>query len=455
MARNNKRNPRTEAAALTQNADKPNTGESSEPIVEQVTFQSINRGPKTIPGWRAATRMAESVYFPDRSTLYDYYEDFLLDWHLKGILKKRVRNTTNKTLVYKVDGKIVEEMNTLINSKEFRRLRKRRLWRRLGWGLFGADFIAGKKFKWREVPIKHIKPKWQVISYEQSGKDGIDYTKLWNCWILGAEDDDLGELLPAGFYVQLKKGAVSDWAEYIQRFAQPAEVFKYSAGDTQTKQVLKGVVENPGATKKLLLPKEAEYETQGDNSGNGNGQVQEGMRNAMNQEMSVGVLGVTETTTSSDSSGYAQSQTHLKGETEVTNDDMGDEIADFNDPYFINILKSYGYPVSENGAFEHEAIPNINYLVQKSQVDVTIAKAFNLPLSKKYLVDTYSLVLGEGTDAVTLQQQPMNDPNNPDPSKPKDPSQQKRQKDSQPQNKVSTWWREFRNRLADFFAPAP
>ena len=53
----------------------------------------------------------------------------------------------------------------------------------------GLEFIPGKNIAFNLVPKKHIKPKTQLITFEQFGlEEGIDYTNLKNVWIMLDED---------------------------------------------------------------------------------------------------------------------------------------------------------------------------------------------------------------------------------------------------------------------------
>lgn len=67
-------------------------------IINELNVRSADRGKKDISYWRGALSGAESVYYPNRSRLYDLYEDVILDGHLSGVIAKRIDAVLNKEL---------------------------------------------------------------------------------------------------------------------------------------------------------------------------------------------------------------------------------------------------------------------------------------------------------------------------------------------------------------------
>ena len=73
-------------------------------IINELNIRSVDRSRKDISTWRGALLSAESVYYPNRSRLYDLYEDVILDGHLSGVIAKRIDAVLNKELSFEVDG---------------------------------------------------------------------------------------------------------------------------------------------------------------------------------------------------------------------------------------------------------------------------------------------------------------------------------------------------------------
>ena len=104
--------------------------------------------------------------------------------------------------------------------------------------------------------------------------------------------------------------------------------------------------------------------------------------------MSIIILGNTDTTTSSNSSGYAQSRIHLEQQYEITRSDLAYTAAMLNSDKFISILASYGYPVKD-GSFVFSKDMDIDYLGQRIAIDKEVASHINIPA--EYWYDTYGI----------------------------------------------------------------
>ncbi len=80
------------------------TSKTNNIVINELIIRSADRCRKDIATWRAALINAESVYFPNRSRLYDVYEDIILDGHLTGIIAKRIdavlNNLTSTVILY-------------------------------------------------------------------------------------------------------------------------------------------------------------------------------------------------------------------------------------------------------------------------------------------------------------------------------------------------------------------
>lgn len=426
-----------------------------------VTIRSADRTFKDISHWWNALQQAESVYFANRSDLYDIFSTVELDGHLTGIIDKRIRNTTNKTVYFKKGDKKVDQLDELIKLEAFKTLREERF-KYVTHGVFGFEFIPGAEFSFNCIPLKHINTQVKRITKEQWGIEGFDYRDVWNIMVKG-EPDYFGLLNKCTPYAIWKKGNMGDWAQYIEVFGQPMIIFTYDAHDEKTKIALDEAMRNIGSGTKLQIPKQVELQMQDGKQNNGDGKLQDYFRLACNQEMSVLVLGVTETTTSSSSSGYAQSKEHGEQQDEVVKDDMDDELKFLNSAQFIAILKSYGYPV-EGGEFCYEEEVDLDK-VQKQVNIIKTVMGMNIPIDDDHVYEITGIPKPDNYEAMKGQMEEerkaaLNTPA-PESGKPKPKPAPK------PKDQVSpdggdlegaeddlTWWKRFRHSLADFFDPA-
>ncbi len=355
-------------------------------IINELNVRSADRGKKDISYWRGALSGAESVYYPNRSRLYDLYEDVILDGHLSGVIAKRIDAVLNKELHFETGGKRKPEMDELINSLCFRGIMRTIMETQL-WGISGIEFIPGKELVYENIPRKHIKPEKGLITYEQTGTDGIPYGDLENVWVMG-ESKDLGLLLKCAPYYLYKRGGLSDWAQYIELFGQPVRVIKYDSYDEQTKTELKKILEESGSSLSMMIPRQADFEIKDGKQNNSDGNLQLSFIKVLNEEMSITVLGNTETTTSSYSTGYAQSKVHLEQQYEITKSDLAYTAAMLNSDKFRCILQGYGYPVGR-GNFVYAIDTDVDYLKTRVAIDKEVATM--VPVPESYWYDTYGI----------------------------------------------------------------
>ena len=355
-------------------------------VVNELNIRSADRSRKDISNWRNALSGAESVYYPNRCRLYDLYEDVILDGHLSGIIAKRIDAVLNKEVYFESHDKKDQAMDPLIHSLSFREIMRTIMETQL-WGLSGIEFLPGKDLAFEKIPRKHIKPELGIIAYEQSGTDGIPYRGLENVWIMG-DPKDLGILLKCAPYCIYKRGGLSDWAQFIELFGQPVRVIKYDSYDDQTKAELKKILDESGSSLSLMIPRQADFEIKDGKQVNSDGNLQLSFIKALNEEMSVTILGNTETTSSSLSTGYAQSKVHLEQQYEITRSDIIYTAAMLNSPGFLAILKGYGYPVA-GGRFVFSKDMDVEYLQARIAVDREVSKM--VPVSDNYWYDTYGI----------------------------------------------------------------
>ena len=384
------------AAADTQDKIDPVIPVRDVQVINKTVIRTVDRSPKDILTWRTALIAAESVYYPNQSRLYDLYEDIILDGHLSGIIQKRIDQVLNKTLQLKKGDDVVEDMNKIIRSQAFRGIITQFMWRKLR-GLCGLEFIPGDKLAFNIIPPKHIKLKTQMITFEQFGlTDGISYTDAKNLLILG-DHHDFGLLLKCGYYALLKKGAITDWATYIELFGSPVIVLKYDGYNRDDKIAGEKILQNSGNSQKILIPRTMDWDMKDGKISNGDGKLQETFRLAMNQEMSLIILGNTETSASGQHGSEGKSKTHSDQQKEIMKSDMEYIVDLLNSDQFMQIMKSYNFPV-DGCYFEYDREVDLDYLKGKYPVDIALITQAGLKVPVKYLYETYSIPEPQGDE---------------------------------------------------------
>jgi hypothetical protein len=423
-------------------------------IINDLTIVAPDRNSKDIQNLKSSVVSAESIYFPNRTLLYDLYHDVLsMDGFLRGIIEKRINTVLNKKLKFlDASGKEDKDLTKLISSNEGRDLITQILESKL-WGISGVEFTVGDTFKFEPIPRKHIKPEKGLITKSQWGvseENGFKYEDMPFVWVMGKKTD-LGLLLACSMYAVYKRGNFGDWAQYVEIFGQPVRIIYYDAYDTKTKTELKDLLDNSGSSLALMIPKQAQFEMLDGKTSNGDGKLQDSFKNACNDEMAICILGNTETTSSSKSSGYAQSKEHGEQQDEITASDLIFVENMLNSVHFINILKSYGYKV-EGGAFAYELDLNLANLKLRMEIDTFVST--KVPIGDEYWYHTYGIPKPDNYDELKKRMTESVEKGNVEEVKKEDPKKQdhntKKLTDSKKQNLLDLV---FKN-LADFFDQA-
>lgn len=371
-------------------------------IVSEMTQVAPDRNRKDVGKLKQAILSAERIQTPNRSKLYDLYHDMVtIDGHLAGVLDKRTSSVTNKELRF-VDaaGKKVDAMDALINSRKFERLVELSM-ESVYWGISGVEFIVGPELDFLEIPRKHIRPEAGQITRSQYDMQGTPIEQLPWCHLFGRRGD-LGRLLQCSMYALYKRSGFGDFAQYVEIFGQPVRVIRYDAYDRKTQDELRKMAQTSGASLVMMIPKQADFEMLDGKTSNGTGELQERLIRCCNQEMSIAILGNSETTTSSRSSGYAQAEVHAEQQLEVTKGDMRMVERALNDRHLLGILASYGYPV-KGGRFEFVKEEDLEKKKRRLEMDLRLAD--RVPVADDYWYETYGLPKPDNYDELVRQRE--------------------------------------------------
>lgn len=422
--------------------------EGKELVIYDIKQVNVDRTAKDIGDFIAALRIAENVYYPNRSKLLDLYKHVELDGHLTGVWTKRMSASTSKKIAF-VDreGKEVEGFNELIRSRAFRRL-KRIIIDATLWGLSGVQFLPGKDFAWEEIPRKHILIEQQKIKIYQSDMDGREYTQDPYIMVYG-DKNDYGLMLKCSFYALIKKGNFADWAQYSEIFGQPIRVIYYDAYDDKTRIQLKQVLDESGSSLALMIPKQAQFEIMDGKTSNANGDLQSKLKTACNNEISLIILGNTETSSNENGGSNAKALIQDEGEDDIKADDLEDLMSYLNDDKFLSLLAGYGYPVTEGGRFvvQEQTDPEKAQAMVKVISDV---RASGTPVDDDYVYKATGIPKPEQYEKLKAEKEALKQVLTLD----KKSFKAKEEKEN-PDNLTDSFFNRIRLKLADFFDPAP
>ena len=365
---------------------KTGSDKKSELIIANIIQTSADRRKGTIGDYKNAVQSAESVYYPNRAALYDLYTKVAIDGTYTGTWElKRVAQVLSKVIKFKASDKEVEEFDDLINSKKFRDFIRLRLQQK-SHGLSGAEFRVGPVFDWSPIPIKHINPAIKKITKWQQGDEGWDYENNYNVMVFGTRDD-FGFLLKITPLILYKQGNYGDWADFVEKYGSPFQVYEYDIYDDATRQQAFDLAKNAGSNLALVLPKQLNFRTVDGKQVNGDGKLQGNFNDALNKEITLTILGNLETTTAGGGS-LAKAKIQALDQTDVVSMDMLDVLDTLNSEQFLTILESYGYN-TKGGKFQYEVVADPNALKAEVDIDKFLVTEVKLPLADDYFYEKY------------------------------------------------------------------
>jgi len=153
---------------------------------------------RDVKSLKNAYKAATSISYQQRATLYDiYFENLVLDAHLRGITEKRTLSVINQDLVYMDKSGEVFDIGLIGHPRFLDMLRD--VFETIYWGYSVLDIdTKSGEFDYFIVPRKHVNPESNTINPDEYGNNGINIDLFQNGLKVG-RDDDMGLLWWRGF----------------------------------------------------------------------------------------------------------------------------------------------------------------------------------------------------------------------------------------------------------------
>lgn len=354
-------------------------------LIQRIEITQNKRSAQDIDSWRNAIKSAESTFFPRRTLLYDLYSEVLLDGHLAAVIEKRKLSVINTPLHFEENGKMNDEITSMISTENFLSLLEDILESKIfGHSLIELSFENGILIP-TLIPRKHVVPERGIIIKRQSDTEGFSYREFpfTNYLLEVGEKDSLGLLMKAAQYVIYKRGGFGDWAQYCELFGMPFRVAKYDGYDEKTRTDLESALKAAGSAAYIVIPKEADLNFIQNNT-QGSAILYDMLVDSCNKEMSKLILGQTMTTEASGA--YAQAKVHQEVEMEIH---FGDKLFVKNilNDKLIPLLKIHGFNVA-NGKFIFQEKENID---KKTRLEMDLKLAEKIKIDDSYFYETYNI----------------------------------------------------------------
>ena len=347
------------------------------PVIQSIVIKAPVRRVYDVGDWRAALRAADN----DRvKQLYDLYEDIMIDGILSDAVRKRIDAVTNSELTFQdPHGEAVPEITALMDTTAWETLLTEIMHSRI-YGRSAVEFSFAPEFSVSPIPPKHIDLARKVILRHDSDDEGFPFEVDGFLLVLGGRRD-FGLLLKAAPYAIYKRGGFGDWSQWLELFGMPQRIGRYSTYDPESRKLLEEAFEKAGSAPYVIIPKEADVETNQVNSGNGSSYDE--FRRACNEEILITILGQTLTTVQGDRGARSLGEVHKEVEEGKNRSDLRFVERVLNQRV-IPILEARGYPVSGGRFIFPQAVEqlSVNDLVQLSSI---------LDIPQSYLHDKYAI----------------------------------------------------------------
>lgn len=409
-------------------------------IISQIIIKAPQRKTSDVGTWRAALQSADTGRV---KSLYDLYEDLLIDGVLSDAASKRIDAVTNSELTFQSSsGEDVPAITELIDTPAMEELLTTIMDRRF-WGRAGIEFDFTNGFEVYPIPKKHINLHNKQILLNEFDITGVPYDADDHILVLGKKND-FGLFLKTAPYAIWKRGGFGDYAQWLELFGMPQRVGKYSSMNPESRQLLEQALEKSGAAPWVVIPKESDVETV-NNTGTGGGSHHNDFRKACNEEMLITLVGQTLTTVSGDKGARSLGEVHKAVEEGKNRSDLRFVQRVLNH-FVLPILQKRGFPVTD-GKF---VFPKAAEALKVAEI-ISLSDIIDIPAS--FLHDKYAIPMPKDGEVLAKKKQGSTPPDPPDP--PADPPAEPKGKKKKKEKLDNSDKTNFLKNLWDFFVKAP
>lgn len=434
-------------------------------VIQKIDVRKPMRTEQDIPKWRQAVKSAEGIN-PRRKLLYTLYTDVDGDGHVESVVGKRKDAVVAANWQFlDKEGRPVEAVNQLIDTVGFddmlNEIMASRFW---GYSILEPKFWKALDGSWEMsaglLPRYHYRVEAGIISYDGISDDGVNIREgryLKTVMEVG-KVDDLGLYMKAAPYYVLKRGGLGDYAAFIQTFGNPIIDATWDGVDETQRQKLDDALRNIGAGGTIIRPDGTEV-TVIENKTKDTGSAHGEFIKILNTEISKALLGTTETTESSNSSGYAQSKTHGEADDRKHDNDITYTRKVLNSR-FVRVLHAHGFDV-EGGRFVVQGEDTELTLKEMFELQSKLVKEQNLPVDDDYWYETYRLPKPEDYEAQKKKMDEKRDGRQDPPEPPKPGNKKSKPKkanetgEEEEQDVELMWYKKAWKNMIGFFLPAP
>jgi phage gp29-like protein len=229
---------------------------TKETAIQKLIYTQIKRQNLDISNWRKALKAAEqkAEYHPRRYSLYDIYNEIILDTHLSSVIDKRKKAILNARIEFVRNGVPDEKINEQLRSPWFLRflndLLDTEYW---GFSVFQFFNDATGWINYDLIPRKHVSPEEGLILRRQEDSSGELFESFPNLVTIGNQYDLglLNKIAPMAIY---KRNCMADLAQYSELYGQPIKEATYDGLDETIREKLLTDLTEIGSSPVIIHP---------------------------------------------------------------------------------------------------------------------------------------------------------------------------------------------------------
>lgn len=358
---------------------------------------------KSIGTWRSAWQFAISATNPQRSQLYDQYQDALIDNHLTGALEIRTLKLLKRKfkIVDRKTGEVDEEKTDLLNRAWFDQFlsfsQGSKYW---GHSLIEFGDLTDGEFKGVQLVNRyHVKPERGFIVRHQTDDVGVSFREEpFSNWVIEVGGQfDLGLLLKATPQAIAKKQMFAFWEEFAEIFGIPIRIAKTPTRDKKERSDIEAMMDQMGSAAWGLFPDGTDIEIKETSSRDAYKVFDERISRA-NSEMSKLILG--QTMLMDDGSSQSQAEVHEQVANDVMDADAR-EIWNLVNNKLFPFLIMHGYPL-EGFRFTWDDTTELSF-DEQLQADIFLTSQFEI--DEQYYIDKYKVpITGPKLNTTSMQE---------------------------------------------------
>ncbi|MNS03110.1 hypothetical protein D3C72_344380 [compost metagenome] len=206
-------------AAIRRGIDKP--------LSERLQYESVLRSAQNLKKWKNAVSGATDPVNPTKLGLWQFYDNLLLDNHLRSCIDTRVtyvqrspykmvddKGVENPEVTWLLERPWMDDLKRFIVLQQFEGTKVLELWHLKP---------NGELSQVNEVPSPYFNTLAGIITEELDGTTGVSYREApyADFYVQIGKDNDLGELERLGPIVLAKKLALGSYQDYIEKYGVP------------------------------------------------------------------------------------------------------------------------------------------------------------------------------------------------------------------------------------------